>query len=740
MLCSGLLYYSNLFGLVIVIIYLEAVLNKLVRRIFPWDYKWKGVLFESLLFAAAYVLWILFRSPDSSTRVLIGSLFIIVPFVTAALLVFGNLSRIPEYSRHAWRFLGFSLICWSVGNAIRTFFEAIRGVALPTISLADFFYFLAFPLIFYALILYPFQNRYAPTRFRFILDIMILSGVVATIGILILSRSGPSLEMLASVPRVYPIADLILLMILINMILANQKSRRTLFLWGIALLAITFSDYGYSILATIGSYQAGGVESLGWVLGGLLFGVGVVVEADSPVVEKSRRSAFDIGIRIQNILPVTFVLVLFWYVIADWQIRAQISVFGLLMSLLLLLVLIVRLGVRAGEAELHKYWQLFSSLAEPAFICDRKGKLILVNPAFARFFGSKDETQIIGRSLATIFLNQEIPADLLEQALQHGHSLEVTLRPKKAPYLLSVSPIFTEGRKTLIAGVAHNLSEQKRQQETIQHAYDELQQVHRQLEELNNQLENKVEERTRTLSRAYRKLKEQNAMLQALDQLKTDFVSMVSHELRTPLTSINGGLELLLERNRLSGNDQVTLSLMRKEVQRLTQFVENILNLSTLEAGRISVHPMPLSLPAVVEGVVNSLNSIQGSNRIEVAIPENMPQVFADEDLLQSVFNHLLDNALKYAPDKPVIVEAVIVRRKIRVQVTDSGPGIPKGKRRLLFKRFQRLDVKDSQNVYGYGLGLYISRKMLRAMQSDLAFESPPGGGARFYFHLKVAE
>jgi signal transduction histidine kinase len=107
---------------------------------------------------------------------------------------------------------------------------------------------------------------------------------------------------------------------------------------------------------------------------------------------------------------------------------------------------------------------------------------------------------------------------------------------------------------------------------------------------------------------------------------------------------------------------------------------------------------------------------------------------------LESIFNHLLDNALKYAPESPVVVEAIRIKNRVRLQVTDRGPGIPPGKRRLLFQRFQRLEASDSQSVYGYGLGLYLSRRMLRAMQSDLVFEAPPEGGARFYFLLRVAQ
>jgi len=74
------------------------------------------------------------------------------------------------------------------------------------------------------------------------------------------------------------------------------------------------------------------------------------------------------------------------------------------------------------------------------------------------------------------------------------------------------------------------------------------------------------------------------------------------------------------------------------------------------------------------------------------------------------------------------------------VEILDHGPGIPPEKRRLLFKKFQRLDARDSQSVYGYGLGLYLSRRLLQAMNSNLSFEPPPEGGACFYFYLKVAK
>ena len=716
-------------------------MQKLLNRLFPWQIKWKGQLVESLVFLAVYITWLIFRSPESKSSILIGNLAVLAPLVTSFLLTFISLPRMQAQSQSAWRLVGIALLCWSVGNGIRTFYEGLRAIPLPIFSVADVFNLLAYPFFFYALVLYPFENRYAPSRFRFLLDATITSGVVATLGWLILARPVVSTGHEMILPLVYPIVDLIMLMILLNMLLANRKARRTTLIWGFGLVAFLFSDYIYSTLAQFGSYQAGEPGSLGWVAGGLIFCLGSIIEANpSYGNERERGVAIDLGARIQNILPVTLVLALFWYVMVDWQYSGAIPILGLCMSLLLALALIVRVGIRTGEAELYKYWQLFRSLTEPTFICDKRGRILLANPATLRAFGLSDDHQLVGVSLMNIFEGQTLPTGLLERASRQACSLEVVLHPQQTPFLLYLGPIFSEGRKVLIAGAAHDLSEQKQQQEKVQKAYNELQAVYGQLEELNTQLEQKVEQRTSTLQEAYQQLEEQNKMLQELDQLKSDFVSMVSHELRTPLTSLNGGLELLLNRRGRPASDRQPLSLMKNEVQRLTVFVENILNLSVLEAGKLVVHQQPVSVPTIAEDVCKKFITFPGAKRIQVNLPTDLPPVIADPVFLEGVFNHLIDNALKYAPQGKVTVDAVQQRNRLRIQVTDTGPGITREKRPLLFKRFQRLDPKDSQSVYGYGLGLYLSQHMLRAMGSDLSFEEPVDGGARFYFYLKVAQ
>jgi signal transduction histidine kinase len=700
---------------------------------------------EAGIFLLAYLIWLFAGKETAIYRPLVGGLALLAPITTATLLTFWIRPNFWGALRWSWLFWGLAFLCWTVGSFLRVYAQVLLHQPLLPFSVADIFILLFYPFVFLALVFYPLPNRFVPARLRFILDSVISSGVVAVLGWLVIAR--PAIQsttiadnFLFALPLIYPVADLVLLMILVNTLLTSSLARRISVFLGLALLAFFVSDYIYSYQVLIGAFQIGQMSSLGWTIGGLLFSlttvVGTAPSAVTSVRGRSNRLPASEMTRLQNIFPLVLVLALIWFVLADWRLRGQLSAFGLWMSLLLSLMLIVRLGARAGEIELYQYWQLFASLAEPAFICDLKGKINLANPALVRESGLQEQ-QVFSHSLADFFGGVDLQ-NLLKQAAERPINTEVHLLASGAPHLLSLSPVFTDNNKPLIAGVAYNIREQKEQQRALEQAYHDLQAVSRRLEELNAQLEEKVAERTRGLQEAYQKLEEQNRLLQALDQLKSDFVSMVSHELRTPLTNLHGGLELLLARPDRRPEDRLAMQLMKSEVQRLTHFVENVLNLSALQAGRLTVHLEPVDLSLLVKDVLQSLGRLPGVERIQIAFPPDLPMVLADESFLHSVLSQLLDNALKYAPEGPIVVDATVLRNRIRVRVTDRGPGIPAEKLHLLFSRFQRLDARDSQSVYGYGLGLYLSRQLMRAQKSDLHYETPPEGGARFYFGLKV--
>jgi PAS domain S-box-containing protein len=698
---------------------------------------------ESLVFILVYILLTFLLVPGSTAAAYVEDIAILTASATAVLLILFTLPQMPDSSRRAWLALGLSQLIWLIGAFLRHFFQPLVAGETTIASVADILNLFGYLVAGYALLQYPFRSQHAPTRFRFILDAIISSGVVVTLGFLVLVRPlavGFPVGAASLGIVIYPIADCILLILLANFSLANWMPRSAARFLGAAWTAFLISDYVYSSLTLIGSYRAGSLISLGWVCGSLLIGLAAIFEKEflRGAPEATQTTIVpDLGVRFQRVLPIALVLVLLWYVLSDWRLRGVFSPYGLWMSVLLVVMLIVRLGIRAGEAELDRYWQLFKNLADPSFICDADGNIVLGNPACANLAGLQDQSELSGHSLFDMFGG--ISRGAIRDAVGREHTLDAVLRRDGAPFSLSLSPIITEARPALIAGVAHDLSEQKRQRDAIQRAYNELQTVHKKLEDLNAQLEQKVEERTSTLQQAYQQLEEQNRILQGLDQIKSDFVSLVSHELRAPLTNLSGGLELLLSRQRDS-SEQRTLLLIQAEIRRLTRFVENILNISAMEAGRLVLHQLKLSLPVIVAEVREGWSNLPEMERIRVNVSEDLPLVKADENTVRSVLTHLIDNALKYAPESKVQVDGALQDGKVCVAVRDFGPGIPVEKQGLLFERFQRLEARDSQSVYGYGLGLYLSRRLLRAMDSDLLFEAPIDGGARFYFYLGLAQ
>ena len=712
----------------------------LVDRVRSLHVDRRGIVIETLLFILIYALLLLVIPPSAPARVFVENLAIITSSLTAAILVFISLPALAPETRPAWIMLTLALFIWAIADFVRTFYLLL---GTPFFFFApDVINLIAYAFAAFGLLRYPSESRYVPTRFRLVLDAVISSGVIATLGWLMLIRNllnTPGVQVTWAIVAGYPIADMILLTLLLSISLSSLMPRVTAIFLGIGLFALTISDYAYSSLALF-SLDSTGFTSIGWLLGPLLIGIGAIFEKSGqgkPIVT-IRQTDTGLSAQFQKVLPVALVMVLFWYVLSDWRLRGSFSTIGVGMSLLLGLMLVVRLGIRAGEAELNNYWQLFKNLADPAFICNETGTIVLSNPAFHKLATPDDED----RMLFSVF--PDLSEDILKSIADERNSIALEVKAvqdgQAIPHMLSLNPVVTESRKVLVAGVAYNLSEQIQQRNAIQAAYDELNTVHRQLEELNMGLELKVAERTANLMDAYRRLEEQNKVLQELDQLKSDFVTMVSHELRNPLNNLGGGLELMLAKPKVQEVDKDTLALMQAEVRRLTRFVESILDVSAIEAGRLELHSAPISLPPIFERMYQQWASSEDAKRIQVQMDENLPDVIAAPNALESVLRHLVDNAIKYAPDGPVIVSASKKQHGVRIQVRDFGPGIPTDKQNMLFERFQRLDAKDSQSVYGYGLGLYLSHRLLEEMDSTLTFDAPDDGGARFSFSLKVAK
>ncbi len=246
------------------------------------------------------------------------------------------------------------------------------------------------------------------------------------------------------------------------------------------------------------------------------------------------------------------------------------------------------------------------------------------------------------------------------------------------------------------------------------------------LESLNRNLEVKVAQRTDDLKLRNSELAHANEELKQLDRLKSDFVSLVSHELRGPLTTLNGGLEVALQnKDSLPAESRRTLEVIALESQRLTHFVQTILDVSRLEAGKFTITPGPVAVLPMLRRSV-AVNCECGDHQLLLDIPEDLPPVWADEVFLEKIIANLLANAVKYSPPmQPIELSALVVDNDLKITVADHGAGIPSGMQQKIFERFNRLESGDCIETKGWGLGLYFAKTLTEALDGKISIKSP---------------
>ncbi|MGB8348030.1 MAG: ATP-binding protein [Ktedonobacteraceae bacterium] len=231
------------------------------------------------------------------------------------------------------------------------------------------------------------------------------------------------------------------------------------------------------------------------------------------------------------------------------------------------------------------------------------------------------------------------------------------------------------------------------------------------------------------------------SQLKAVEQLKSDFVAMVSHELRAPLTTVTGSVEMLslLDPTTERESFHEVVGILEQQTQRLRQVVEEVLQLTRFDAGRLQVNLQPLPITQFLSATLEStrLAWIGDDRLLSLRAPQEDPLVWADRDLLEIVIRNLLDNARKYAlSDSPIEVEVETVTDRVQVRVSDHGPGIPPEQLHHIFEPFSRGVHSSYHWTRGYGLGLYIARELLRVHNGDIWAENRQEGGACFALSL----
>ncbi len=232
--------------------------------------------------------------------------------------------------------------------------------------------------------------------------------------------------------------------------------------------------------------------------------------------------------------------------------------------------------------------------------------------------------------------------------------------------------------------------------------------------------------------------------LRNLERIRRDFVSSVSHELRTPLTSIKGYTETLLEGALDDREDAMNfLRIILQESEQLTALINDVLDLSKIESGRIEYKFTPVSIEDVVlKTVALFRRSLEKKSiDIQIQIPGDLPPVFADKDYLEIVVRNLLDNAIKYVADDNgrIRVIAFPADDMVRLEVEDNGAGIPQKDLGRIFERFYRVDKARSRQIGGTGLGLSIVKHIVLSHNGNVEVRSRQNLGSVFSITIPVA-
>jgi signal transduction histidine kinase len=248
-----------------------------------------------------------------------------------------------------------------------------------------------------------------------------------------------------------------------------------------------------------------------------------------------------------------------------------------------------------------------------------------------------------------------------------------------------------------------------------------------------------------------------NRQLNLVSERKSEFVSLVSHELRTPLTAIKSSIDIILLKMRENLDDTVSyfLKIAKANVDRLSNMIDNILDISRIESGRMKFAFQAVSLKDLATKAINNMSplAIQKGLNIQEKVAVDMPRIFADGTKIEQIFTNLLGNAIKFTQKGgSITVEASTrnrdeVKEKLEgrtnghrefalISVRDTGPGIPQEEHEEIFQRFSRIERTGKK---GTGLGLAISKYLVESHGGSIWVESEVGKGSTFSFLLPLA-
>lgn len=382
---------------------------------------------------------------------------------------------------------------------------------------------------------------------------------------------------------------------------------------------------------------------------------------------------------------------------------------------------------------------LFEHATEGIIISDKSGKIIKANPSSERLFGygpgellGKVIEDLVPRKYASTHVKERTQYNANPHPRSMGKNIDLRARRKDdSEFSVEISlSHYKEGDETFVIAFIIDITERKRHEANVVR--------------LNQELEKKVEERTKVLQEALIELEYSKEQLtkaldaeKELNDMKSRFVTMASHEFRTPLSTILSSISLVNKYNHGDNDEKINKHVQRikSAVTNMTLILNDFLSAEKLDEGRVFIRKEAVDVHAIASEVISEINGILKTGQNVSYSHEGPTTAQLDKQMIRNILLNLLSNAIKFSPEgKTIKMNSAISEEEINITVADQGIGIPKEEQQYLFERFFR--AKNVTNIQGTGLGLNIVGKYLDTMNGKIEFTSELEKGTTFYITI----
>jgi PAS domain S-box-containing protein len=407
------------------------------------------------------------------------------------------------------------------------------------------------------------------------------------------------------------------------------------------------------------------------------------------------------------------------------------------------------------QQEKERFEALFQYASMGIVVANAKAEILLVNNFLLSQFGYSQPNELVGKSIeylipmryhaGHVHLRDHYIEDPHPRPMGLGKDLfAVKKGGTEFPVEVSLSS-YTMGKEIFTIAFVSDITKRKEFENAIHVQKQQLEATNKKIEELNDELEDKVELRTKQLQDTLDQLElSKDELTKALSKekelsdLKSRFVSMASHEFRTPLSTILSSASLVAKYVETNEQEQRNkhINRIKSSVNNLTDLLNEFLSLGKIEDGKISAHNQHFNLKELITALCSEMEGIAKSNQQFSYEHTGQELIYSDPALLRNVITNLLSNAIKFsAPGTVIEVGSKVSKDSIVLTVKDHGMGISAEDQQHLFERFFR--GANVTNIQGTGLGLHIVSRYIEILDGEIEFESELEQGTKFIITLK---